>query len=156
MSTFRKRPKGDYLEKADWASLYELTQHWKSELLFYKDELRFFHRLIENYFIWMTLGENLDAVRELEMDLLDADKNCEDLSQKVVKHLTQLAETVENPKNGLTRVFRMEHGNLEDDISHFAKTFKIARKDVMAVTEHVLQSEHWIDLKHHLAHPNVA
>ena len=95
-------------------------------------------------------------VGELEMDLLDADKNCEDLSQKVVKHLTQLAETVENPKNGLTRVFRMEHGNLEDDISHFAKTFKIARKDVMAVTEHVLQSEHWIDLKHHLAHPNVA
>ncbi len=156
MADFRRRPKGTYIQVSDWAELYEMTQHWKSELLFCIDELRFFRRLIDNYFIWMTRGENLDTVRELEMALLENDVICEDLLRKVRKHLVQLAETVEDPQNKPTRIFRMEHENLEDDIFRFAKKFKNTRKDVMAVTEHVLQSEQWTDLKHLKIKSNVA
>ena len=156
MTDFRQRPKGKYIQDSDWAVLYELTQHWKSELLFYSDELRFFRRLIDNYFIWMTLGENLDAVRELEMDMLDVEKKSKDLLLKVSKHLIQLAESVEDPENKPTRVFRMEHESLEDDISLFTQKFRFIRKDVMAVTEQVLQSEQWADVKHHKIKSNVA
>jgi hypothetical protein len=74
MNDYQRRPKDKYIQEPDWAEIYELTQHWKSDLLLYKDELRFFRWLIDNYFSGMTLGENLDAVRELEMDLLENDK----------------------------------------------------------------------------------
>ena len=156
MADFRQRPKGKYIQDADWAVHYELTQHWKSELLFYGDELLFFRRLIDNYFIWMTLGENLDAVRELEMDMLEVEKKSKDVLLKVSKHLVQLAESVEDPENKPTRVFRMEHESLEDDISLFTQKFRFIRKDVMAVTEQVLQSEQWADVKHHKIKSNVA
>jgi len=147
MNDYQRRPKDKYIQESDWAEIYELKQHWKSDLLLYKDELRFFRWLIDNYFIGMTLGENLDAVRELEMDLLENDKTCEDLIRKVRKHIIQLGETAKDSENKPTRVFRMEHENLEDHISRFAQKFKIIRKDVMTVTEYVLKSEHWMDLK---------
>ncbi len=104
----------------------------------------------------MTLGENLDAVRELEMDMLEVEKKSKDVLLKVSKHLVQLAESVEDPENKPTRVFRMEHESLEDDISLFTQKFRFIRKDVMAVTEQVLQSEQWADVKHHKIKSNVA
>ena len=146
MEKLRKRPKGDYIQKADWQEIYALTQNWKSELLFYNDERRFFRRLIDNYFGWLIHRENLDAVRELEMDLLETGKKAKDLLRKTNKHLEQLAQMVEGPKRKDARIFRMEHQHLEDEIVHFENTFRILRKDVFAVIEHVMESEKMVHL----------
>ena len=63
MSHFRNRPKGNYIHKADWQQLYRLTEHWKSDLQFYNDDLIFLHHLIEKYFMWISRKENIDMVR---------------------------------------------------------------------------------------------
>ena len=141
MEKFRKRPNGNYIQKADWREIYALTQNWKSELLFYIDERRFFRKLIGNYMERILNRENLDAVREVKMILLEIDKKIQDLLRKTNKHLEQLALMVEDPKRKDARIFRMEHEHLEDEITDFENNFSTLRKDVFAVIESMMQSE---------------
>ena len=73
MNHFRNRPKGSYIYEADWQKLYTLTEHWKSDLQFYNDDLKFLHHLIDKYFMWISKKENIDMVREIEVGLLEMD-----------------------------------------------------------------------------------
>ena len=49
MKDFRIRPKDNYINEASWEQLYVLTEHWKSDLVFYHKDLRFLHLLIDKY-----------------------------------------------------------------------------------------------------------
>ncbi|MFK5973327.1 MAG: hypothetical protein QM485_08600 [Flavobacteriaceae bacterium] len=62
MNDFRKRPKDNFIQETNCQELYVLTNHWKSDLLFYKDDLIFLHHLIDKYFIWITKKDNLTKV----------------------------------------------------------------------------------------------
>lgn len=146
MNKFRKRPVGDYIQKADWYELYALTQNWKSELLFYIDEHRFFRRLIDTNFGELAQSENLDAVRELEIDLLETDRRVRDLLRKTNKHLEQLALMVEEPKRKDSRIFRIEHEHLEDEIARFENNFRTLRKDVFALAEYMMERQGMLQL----------
>lgn len=84
MSDFRNRPKGNYIFETDWQELYVLTEHWKSNLLFYTDDLKFLNHLIDKYFMWMTKKENIDLVRETEVNLMETDKQCSSLLKKQI------------------------------------------------------------------------
>ena len=137
---------GDYIQKADWYELYALTQNWKSELLFYIDEHRFFRRLIDTNFGELAQSENLDAVRELEIDLLETDRRVRDLLRKTNKHLEQLALMVEEPKRKDSRIFRIEHEHLEDEIARFENNFRTLRKDVFALAEYMMERQGMLQL----------
>ena len=137
---------GDYIQKADWYELYALTQNWKSELLFYIDEHRFFRRLIDTNFGELAQSENLDAVRELEIDLLETDRRVRDLLRKTNKHLEQLALMVEEPKRKDSRIFRIEHEHLEDEIARFENSFRTLRKDVFALAEYMMERQEMLQL----------
>ena len=137
---------GDYIQKADWHELYALTQNWKSELLFYIDEHRFFRRLIDTNFGELAQSENLDAVRELEIDLLETDRRVRDLLRKTNKHLEQLALMVEEPKRKDSRIFRIEHEHLEDEIARFENNFRTLRKDVFALAEYMMERQGMLQL----------
>ncbi len=141
MGDYRKRPKGRYLKEADWADLYHLCKNWRSGLAFYKDDLRFLHHLIDKYFIWMIKKDNVDEVRKIEKNLLEVDKKCEDLLQKTNKHMVHIESLVENPKSMESRIFRMEHEHLEDEISDFIELFRINKKEIFGI------SEHFVDIK---------
>ena len=141
MSDFRNRPNGNYIFEANWQELYILTEHWKSDLLFYRDDLKFLNHLIDKYFIWLTKKENLDQVREIVEGLVETDKLCSTLLLQVNKHLSHLAGLIDNPFKYDSHKFRTEHQILEDKLADFVKTFRANRKKVFAVTEHVIESE---------------
>ncbi|MDF1516618.1 MAG: hypothetical protein RQ864_04155 [Lutibacter sp.] len=144
MSDFRNRPNGNYLFNANWEELYILTKHWKSDLLFYKDDLNFLDNLINKYLIWITNEKDSEAVRIIDNSILETAKKCTDLLQRVAKHLTDLAKLIEDPFKYDTQQFRTEHQQLEDDITDFVKTFRTNRKEVFEVTEHIIESEDFI------------
>tara|TARA_R110002051_G_scaffold169649_1_gene240302 strand:- start:2649 stop:3068 length:420 start_codon:yes stop_codon:yes gene_type:complete len=127
--------------KTNWEELYVLSEHWKSDLLFYKDDLRFLHHLIGKYFIWITKAENLAMVKEIKKDLLKLEQTCEDLLAKVGKHIIQIGYLVENPKRQDAGVFALEHQHLEQEITDFIKTFRNNRKEVFTITEYIMDSE---------------
>ncbi|SNR59493.1 hypothetical protein [Lutibacter flavus] len=141
MSDFRNRPNGNYIFEANWQELYVLTKHWKSDLLFYRDDLKFLDHLIDKYFIWLSKKENIDQVREIEVSLVETDKLCSTLLLQVNKHLSHLAGLMEDPFKYDSHKFRTEHQILEDKLAGFVKTFRDNRKKVFAVTEHVIESE---------------
>jgi len=141
MNDFRNRPKGTYIQTANWKELYVLTEHWKSDLNFYKDDLRFLKFLIKKYFIWLTIEENLSDVKIIGKSLHETEDVCKNLIEKVNKHLIQLGHLSEDTDLESARIFRIEHEHLEDELAEFVKTFRINRKKVFKITEHIVDSE---------------
>tara|TARA_R110002049_G_scaffold83389_7_gene212142 strand:+ start:29027 stop:29485 length:459 start_codon:yes stop_codon:yes gene_type:complete len=141
MNDFRYRPKDKYIQQADWQKLYVLTEHWKSDLLFYTDDLRFLHHLIDKYFLWISKKENIDMVQEIEVNLLKIDKQCALLLQRVDSHLHHLSELIDNPFVYVSDKFRDEHESLEDDLAQFVKDFRDNRKGIFKITERIVKGE---------------
>ncbi|MDO9595753.1 MAG: hypothetical protein Q7J19_12245 [Lutibacter sp.] len=144
MSDFRNRPNGTYILDANWEALYILTKHWKTDLLFYRDDLNFLDNLIDKYIIWISKKEDMDAVRKIDNSILETAKKCNDLLQRVDKHLTHLVNLMEDPFKYDSHTFRAEHQQLEDDITNFVKTFRDNRKEVFEVTKLVIESDEFI------------
>jgi hypothetical protein len=141
MGNFRKRPKGQFIQEAKWDELYVLTRHWKSDLQFYKEDLRFLRTLIGKYIIWITQKEHLDMVRTEEIQLVKLANRCDDILTKVRTHLKQLATMVQEGNKDESRVFRLEHEHLEDEIAEFVKSFRINRKETFKITEYIVDIE---------------
>ncbi len=141
MNELRYRPKANYIQEADWQALYLLTEQWRNDLEFYRDDLRFLQDIIEKYFIWMIKRENLDEVREIEAALVEIGKNCDALLKRTSNHLRHLAELIDDPFKYDSYTFRKEHVMLEDELTHFIQQFRDNRKLTFKITEHVLESE---------------
>lgn len=141
MENLRYRPKGNYTWDAEWQQLYVLTEHWKSDLLFYKDDLKFLHHLIDKYFIWMVRKDNVVKVRTIIKNLHTTDEQCVDLLKRVNTHLSHLSGLIDDPFKYDSHQFRTEHQTLEDDMVSFVKTFRTNRKESFHITEHVIESE---------------
>jgi hypothetical protein len=141
MENLSLRPKGDFTWTAEYRELYILTEHWQSDLQFYKGDLRFLHHLIDKYFIWVINKENLDEMKNLASALSETGKNCDSLLEKTSKHLTHLAELIDDPFKYDSHKFRSEHEELENEIASFVKKFWKIKKDTFAVTEQVIEKE---------------
>jgi hypothetical protein len=144
MSDFRNRPNGAYILDANWEALYFLTKHWKSDLLFYRDDLNFLDNLIDKYLIWISNKKDSEAVRKIDNSILETAKKCSDLLKRVNKHLLHLADLMEDPFKYDSHQFRAEHQQLEDDITNFVKVFRNNRKEVFEVTKMVIESDEFI------------
>ncbi len=137
----RIRPKSDYLHKASFENLYILTEHWKSDIDFYRDELRFLHTLIDKYFIWMIKEGNISKVQSLSNKLSKIIDQKKELFNTINKHLLHLEELIENSFSHDEKMFRDEHEILEDEFTEFVKNFKVLKKEIFAITEHVIEDE---------------
>lgn len=141
MENLSLRPKGDFTWTAEYQELYILTEHWQSDLQFYKGDLQFLHHLIDKYLIWLINKENLDEMKNLASGLHETGKNCDGLLEKTSKHLTHLAELIDDPFKYDSNKFRSEHEELENEIASFVKKFWKIKKDTFAVSEQVIEKE---------------
>ncbi|NNE77749.1 MAG: hypothetical protein HKN31_11835 [Pricia sp.] len=131
----------DFLKDGPWDELYVLTEHWKSDLEFYRDDLRFLHHLIEKYLMWISKSENMELVKELKKGLYDLNTKVKDLLEKVAKHCNQLGYLVENPNHADAGIIKTEHEHLEEEMAQFVKLFRTNRKEVFKITEYIIDSE---------------
>jgi len=146
MNEFGQRPRGTFINTANWEELYILSKHWKSDLLFYKEDSNFLHRLINKYFIWLTKSKNIEMVRKIEIKVNKINKECEALLHKVDEHI-KLFETIEKDQELKDdAIFRREHERLENEISKFVKEFRENRKEVFKITEYVVDSEQLVSI----------
>lgn len=141
MEEFRFRPLSDYMHTASLEHLYALTKHWESDLEFYKDELKFFNDLIGKYFLFMTREENMEVVQKMQANVIKLDKDRENLIKRMQRHVSRLSQLMGNQFSNDEHEFRNEHQKLENDITTFTKEFRKVKKEVFAITEHVIESE---------------
>lgn len=141
MENLSLRPKGDFTWSAEYQQLYILTEHWKSDLQFYKDDLQFLHNLIDKYFIWLINKEHLDEMRNLASGLSEIGKNCDALLEKTSKHLIHLSELIDDSFKYDSHKFRSEHEELENEIAAFVPKLRKIKKETFAVSEKVIEKE---------------
>jgi hypothetical protein len=125
----------------NWQELYILVKHWRSDLEFYKDDIRFLQQLIEKYLIWITKKENLDRVAGIRKKEHDLALSCDKLHQITTDHLGIIADFLEGKGSISESEFLSRHGKLETSMSDFVKDFRESRKEVFKVTEYVMDSE---------------
>ena len=141
MDNSNKSIQQNTIGEVNWQELYILTDHWKSDLNFYKDDLRFLHHLIDKYIIWITKDDNLNMVNDIKKNLFEIRKKSMDLMKEVTTHLGNLGLMVENPVQSSNPQFIEDHEALEDKISKFFKLFSTNRKEVFNITEYIIDSE---------------
>lgn len=144
MKDFRTRLNGNYIFYANWKELYVLTEYWKSDLLFYKDDLMFLDRLIDKHILWISKEEDYEKVRSIEKNVAKTNDICISLLERVQKHLTHLSDFMINPFVYDEQKFREEHQQLEDDITEFIKTYRTNKKEVFEVSKHLIESDELI------------
>jgi hypothetical protein len=141
MENLSLRPKGTFTWTAEYRELYILTEHWQSDLQFYKDDLQFLYHLIDKYFIWLINKENLGEMRNISSGLSQTSINCDRLLEKTSKHLTHLAELIDAPFKYDSHKFRSEHEELENEIVSFIKKFREIKKETFTDMEPVIERE---------------
>jgi hypothetical protein len=141
MSDTKYSAEMDFLKNGPWDELYALTEHWKSDLEFYRDDLRFLHHLIDKYFMWVIKTENLKLVKGLKRGLLNLNVKSKDLLDKVGRHRVQLGYMVEDSNRADAGIIKTEHGHLEEEMTQFVKLFRENRKEVFTITEYIIDSE---------------
>ncbi|HMB61722.1 MAG TPA: hypothetical protein VKN36_01520 [Eudoraea sp.] len=141
MSDLKNKQIIDNLKNSSWEELYVLTEHWTSDLEFYRDDLRFLHHLTEKYFMWISKSENLEVVRELKNGLFNLKVTVNDLLDKVREHRIQVGQMVENLNKVDASIIQSHHEHLEEGIREFVKSFRANRKEVFKITEYIIDSE---------------
>ena len=141
MSDYRNRPKGNFIQEASWQDLYMLTESWKNDLEFYSLDVKFIELLVETYFVKFLINQNLDDLRELQRELLELNKQCENLLKRIKIHFTHIVDLIEDPFIYDASVFRTEHELLEEEISEFIKMLKVVRCAVFVISKDVLGNE---------------
>ena len=137
-----KNPTEDnFVVEYTWKELYMLTKHWKSDIQFYKNDIKFLQRLINKYFIWVTKKENIETVTKIESSLHKLTKNCDSLIKSIDKHLEHLSNLINDPFKYNSQTIKAEHPKLENDIAEFIKIFREHKKDTFAITEYIVDDE---------------
>ncbi|NNC33376.1 MAG: hypothetical protein HKO09_00675 [Croceitalea sp.] len=132
---------GDIQEDTKWRELYVLTEHWKSDLLFYKDDLRFLHHLLDKYVIWITKEENLELVKGLQKSLHELKLVVESLLEQIAEHQKNLGLLVTLANMYKEKEANQTHAQLEERFATFVKDFRENRKELFRLSDYIIDSE---------------
>lgn len=92
MNDFINRSKVNYSQEASRQKRHVLSEQLKSELLFYRDDIRLLHHLIDQYFLWISKNEYRIGEQEMEVNLFKVEQECALLLERTnwnLKYFTQ-------------------------------------------------------------------
>jgi cysteinyl-tRNA synthetase len=133
--------KADFSYTEEYQQLYLLTEHWQSDLEFYKNALRFLHYLIDKYFVWFAHKEHYDEMTNLASRLSAITRICDNLLRKTSENLNHLTGLIDEPFKYDFHEFKSEHDELENEIVLFIKKFREIKKESFAFSEQVIEQE---------------
>jgi hypothetical protein len=128
-------------EKQEWSKLYILAEHWQSDLKFFQEELRFLHRIIKRFLLWLNEDENILSTRSLVNRITETEKERHTLDEHVSKHMMHIREIMENPFVYNESKVTDEHVRLEVEFSDFVKNFRKLKGQVFTEAERVIEKE---------------
>lgn len=134
-------PANGNIPYSSWENYFILYQYWKSDLRFYRQELKFFEHLISKYALWIDNEERLDKVNAILGDLQLHSQECSQimlLNEQLQKQIHKLMgnHTPYDPEKIIK-----EQQELELKISEFIKSYRTIKKRVFKLTPEILGSE---------------
>jgi hypothetical protein len=141
MITVKNNLEKTYNKNTNWESLYLLTKNWKKELEFYNLDISFLEVLIDIYFSELLLYENLDELRELQIEIFELKSECEFLLKDVLFNLESLVFSINGTYTNTLSEFKIENEQLENKIVRFIDNERKLRSIVFITIKDVLEKQ---------------
>ncbi|GCC50361.1 hypothetical protein SanaruYs_05760 [Chryseotalea sanaruensis] len=113
------------------------TEKWQSEINFYYDEINFYRKLMDNYFMWFIDEKYIEDTRKLISDLTKFEKKRFSLSQRLGRLVKQVTIAGENKYISNIPDCQQEYAELEILIFEFKKEFRCVKNEIFARSENV-------------------
>ncbi|MBL0743018.1 hypothetical protein [Chryseolinea lacunae] len=125
-----------------WQSYHVITEQWKSDLQFEKDEIDFFRKLISEHFARFMDTAHAEKSRTLTADLAKLEKQRVDLQGRIVEHGGQMLKIVQNPFQYVDELlYKHNHEELENEMMTFLKSHRLLKRTFMQIAEEILRTE---------------
>ena len=131
--------KSNYLHQSSWEELFVITEHWLSDILFFKDELRFFQGIIVEYFPQLLKHKSIISLKPLDEHFIHLVKTADELTQSFEKHRRHIEELMDDPFAYDDNKFRKEHEILENKFASFVLEFQEEKKQIYRITEKIIR-----------------
>lgn len=141
MNKFVEKSKGSTIYEAYWQELYLLSENWKSDLIFYQEDLYFSHSIINKYNKWISKRLIKSEFQEIEFSIFEQIRKCNQLLDCTNKHLTKIANTIETPYLYDSYNFRKTHDQMELELAQFIDFYRDNRLKVFLITEEVIENK---------------
>lgn len=132
------------------AASYFLVKQGLSDIEFYNDEIQFFRNLIDKYILLMVDQDNFSQVQEIGRQLLKIEKQKDDLKAVTLEFMSLLEHELKSPAAGDEEGIVETCNALQLKTTELSKTLRAFKKDLFAITEHLLNDE---KLQHLLNRP---
>ncbi|GAB3649470.1 hypothetical protein GCM10028791_15060 [Echinicola sediminis] len=123
-------PNGDL-----YTGFYALGEHWRSDLAFYKDELRFLKDLMGKYFYRFMEDIDMIYVRRVENRLMILERRREEVDAKIRRQMKEISKQVQSGNTSPNRNIIVHQEELETLIAVFAKDFRNLKKKIFKLVE---------------------
>lgn len=141
MNTQAQLIHSNYHHTIDLQQLFLLTEHWQSDVAFYKDEFKFLYKLIDKYYMWLTNDEHITQVRKMVNTVLEMQKELDAFTVDLSHHLIAIGKRIDKPNAATELVLREEHSALGIRIGQFYRNFRVVKKTIFTLTEVVIESD---------------
>ncbi|MFZ6014343.1 MAG: hypothetical protein ACOYXT_28645 [Bacteroidota bacterium] len=118
-----------------------ISERLQSDLAFFNDELNFFLKLIDKYFMWLIDEKNIENIRKLASDISRFEARRFTVSKRLTQHVKHLVNLLENPFSHDAQACKDEQNKLETLFADFTKDFRRIKNRVFMLSERVIESE---------------
>ncbi|WP_186755517.1 hypothetical protein [Echinicola salinicaeni] len=116
-------------------SYYALGEHWRSDMAFYKDEVRFLRGLLGKYFYRFIEDIDINHVRRIENRLMILDRRREEIDFKIGRQMKAISEQLKKNNNSASETIVSNHEELEYLLSILAKDFRKLKRIIFQLVE---------------------
>lgn len=127
-------------QKKTLERMHVVVEHWRSDLMFFKDEVDFFRKLIEKHFLWLIDGKHINVSQTLLAGLGKFEKRRFSITEKLNEHTRHLAGLSENFFIYNGKECKREHDQLEEAMSEFTKDFRGIKQEAFTLAEKAINS----------------
>lgn len=112
---------------------------WTSDLEFFKVEIIFFHRLLDDYFIRLSVPEYIQKLRAIENELLELDNDRHELDKRMSDHLNgvEFALTAVTSEKG--EELEVTHIRLGYQMTELMHNFRQTKTALFTIVEQVVK-----------------
>lgn len=109
--------------------LYVLTRHWLSDIIFFEQELDFFHSLLQRCFS-PVLEDEINRIDFLGAKFKELKIRLKLLKEGINLHQFKLGETLDNNGDSELSDYNTAQSKLEGEFFEFIKTFRVVKQEL--------------------------
>jgi len=118
-----------------FTSFYALGEHWRSDLAFYKDEVRFLKDLMGRYFYRFMEDIDIIYVRRIENRLMILERRREEMDFKIQRQMKEISDCLKSSDSAPNKNIVAHQEELETLMAVFAKDFRNLKKKIFRLVE---------------------